>query len=143
MTIPGFRPRPARAPDVRCRFYVRELPPGVSYHKPGGQWRYESMWLPGWHGDGCLHTPYPPVKGDVIYLADQPNADGRPRRIGHFRVLDRGWLHSGYGSVDWPHGQSEATSGPELMVVVEQDPDGGLFVNEAELTDAEREEMEA
>lgn len=113
---------------VRCQFYVR-LP------RENGQWRYESMCLSGWHGDMMLHTPFPPAAGDRILLGEPASARPEPFH-GVFEVLARQWMHSGYGSGDWPYGQPEPSSGPELMIIVQ--PADGIFVNEAGLDDAER-----
>ena len=107
--------------DVRCRFYLREP-------REGGQWRYKNIWLPGYDGGGCLVTPHPPAVGDLIHLWDYDDAGPR----GTFEVLARSWLHSAYGSANWPLGKPAPSEGPQLDLVVT--PAEGLFRDEAELT---------
>lgn len=121
----------ATAPQ--CSFYVRTQ----VTNEP--TYRYDHIEISSPESDGKLRTPWPPSVGDTIQLYDSL------RRIGGvYRVIERSWLHSSYGSANWPYVRTQAgpAVGPLLDIVVE--PSTGLFVNEAELeadeTDDEDEE---
>ena len=99
----------------RCKFHERI--------KVEGGYRYELINIEGPHGFGRFVTAHPPAVGDLIGLWD-----AYAQRGGTFRVIERMWLHSGYGSTDWPHGSSMSKEGPLLDIVVEAAE--GLFVDE-------------
>ncbi|WP_435244935.1 hypothetical protein [Streptomyces tendae] len=77
-----------------------------------------------------MYTPYPPAVGDLIYLWDTGKREG-----GTYEVLARQWLHSSYGSTDWPAGEQRPLEGPLLDVVVQ--PAVGVFRDEAPVSDGE------
>lgn len=91
-----------------CNFHVR-----VPAKSPG-TFYYDRVTLGTPRGDGQLHTDHPPVVGDLIHLWDTDKKEG-----GTFRVLQRWWLYSSYGSFNWPLLQSESSTGPLLEVIVE------------------------
>jgi hypothetical protein len=78
-------------------------------------YRYESVSLPG-TPTGTLHTPHPPLIGDIVALHGRT-----PETTGQFRVLDRAW--------------SYIPDGAYLQVVVEGC--SGLFPHEADDEDDE------
>jgi len=102
-------------PAPRCQFYERV--------KVEGGYRYDRININGPSGFGRFVTPHPPAVGDLIGLWD-----AYEKRGGTFRVVDRMWLHSGYGSTDWPHGSPVSQEGPLLDLVVEAAE--GPFVDE-------------
>lgn len=95
-----------------------------------GLYRYERVNIASPHYDGKMHTPYPPTVGDLIHLWDTINKAG-----GTYQVLARQWLHSSYGSTNWPLLEQQPTVGPLLEVIVE--PAEGVFRNEAPAHDDE------
>jgi hypothetical protein len=107
---------PAAAPLPRTSFHER-IP-------VEGGYRYRKISINNRQGDTCLHTPHPPAVGDLIQLWDATE-----RRGGMYQVVARQWLHSSYGSMDWPTGQSDSSVGPLLDIVVEAAE--GVFRDEA------------
>ena len=101
--------------QVDCEFYVR-----ISEAQ---QFRYERVTFPAPRGDNNLRTAHSPLVGDLVHLW----GDTEETR-GTFRVVERSWLHSSYGSKNWPFG-AEALVPPILTVIVE--PAVGPFVDEA------------
>lgn len=95
---------------VRCWFYERVA-------ADGGGWHYDRIARRGPDGADALVTATPPAVGDSVYLPG-----------GMFRVVERSWLYSAWGSVDWPYGEPEPVVGPMLDCVVERC--AGLFVDE-------------
>lgn len=106
-----------------CSFSIR-TPAG------DGQFHYERINLGSWHGDGKLHTPYPPQVGDLIHLWDTIKRKG-----GTYEVVARQWLHSSYGSTNWPVLEQQPTVGPLLDFIVQ--PAEGVFRDEAPQPDDE------
>jgi len=94
--------------EPMCSFYVRTLVSDTPTY------RYERLDNVG--KDRYLNTPHPPLIGDLIHLGG-----------GTYRVVDRAWGHSTYGSFNWPLGAKESTVGPLLDFSVESAD--GLFVN--------------
>jgi hypothetical protein len=109
-------------PPPRCQFYER-VP-------VEGGYRYEMFSINGPAGAGRLVTPYPPAIGDLITLWDV-----HERRGGSFRVADRAWHHSSYGSTNWPYGSPVSKEGPMLDIIVEAAE--GPFVGEVPDEDEE------
>lgn len=116
-----------RASRPRCSFYVR-------YPEDEG-WRYEAVFMS--TPTNYLVTDHPPSVGDHIHLRGQTE-----ETKGQFVVVARSWLHSAWGSTNWPYGEDESTVGPMLDIIVE--PSKGVFVNEVirdedePLTDSEQ-----
>jgi len=108
---------------VVCSFYIR-TPAGDS------QFQYESVNIGSPHGDGKMHTPYPPAVGDLIHLRDTIKQSG-----GTYEVIIRQWLHSSYGSTNWPVLEQQPTVGPLLELLVE--PAEGVFRDQAPRPDDE------
>ncbi len=106
----------------RCQFYERV--------QVEGGYRYDMINLNGPAGYGRLVTPHPPATGDLISLWD-----AHEKRGGAFRVLERAWHHSSYGSTDWPYGSPASKEGPLLDIVVEAAE--GPFVGEVPHEDEE------
>ncbi|MER6832680.1 hypothetical protein ABT320_01600 [Streptomyces cellulosae] len=102
-------------PAPRCQFYERV--------KVKGGFRYDLINVSGPNGFDRFVTPHPPAVGDLISLWDAHRERG-----GVYRVVDRAWHHSSYGSTDWPYGSQAPKRGPLLDIVVEAA--GGLFVDE-------------
>ena len=92
---------------VVCSFYIRTP-------TDNGQFHYEPINVGSPHGDGKLHTPYPPHVGDLIHPWDPFKKAG-----GTFEVLARQWLHSSYGSTNWPPLEPQPIVGPLLELIVE------------------------
>lgn len=92
---------------AQCCFYVRTpaAEPGTYY--------YDTRMVRNGSHDGMLNTAYPPHVGDLIHL------DFIASTGGTFRVLQRAWRHSSYGSANWPVGNAEPAVGPFLDVIVE------------------------
>ncbi|WP_019059995.1 hypothetical protein [Streptomyces prunicolor] len=99
----------------RCSFYERT--------PVEGGYRYEKISIKSPRGDTHMVTGHPPLVGDLIYLRDMVKERG-----GQFRVIDRSWLHSSWGSTSWPYDQPASSVGPLLDIVVEATE--GPFVNE-------------
>lgn len=87
-----------------------------------GGFRYDHVSVRGHALDGYLYTEHPPAIGDLIALT------GAPSGVGVFHVVDREWLHSSFGSTNWPYGQPEPVVGPILTVIVERAE--GMFRDE-------------
>jgi len=95
---------------VRCSFYIRTP---VDTEKGSGRgFYYDSVNISDPHGSR-LRTANPPELGDVIALWDYITKTG-----GAFQVIDRMWLHSSYGSDNWPYAQDMPSSGPLLDIIV-------------------------
>jgi hypothetical protein len=105
--------------DVRCNFY-RRTP------VTDGRYRYDFIQHGDHAGDGFLRTPHPPLVGDLINLYD-PQA----KTAGTYRVIERSWTHSAWGSPNGPYGEPRPHVGPILDVVVETAE--GVFRDEAPL----------
>jgi hypothetical protein len=103
--------------DVRCNFY-RRVPADV------GLWRYDHINLSGPHGDTFLHTLHPPLVGDFISLWDFTT-----KTSGVYRIVERSWQHSSWGSANWPYGATRPHVGPILDIIVETAK--GVFRDEA------------
>lgn len=107
--------------SVRCSFYlVQEVSDGFTYEPftidapGGGAYGY---WL-----------DLPPTVGDLIFLFDS-NHDGMR---GEFVVVRRRWMHSQYGSMNWPYTSSDKTAPASLDVLVRRALDADtLFAFEA------------
>lgn len=99
----------------RCQFYERTA--------VEGGYRYEMIHLDGPGGYDRFVTPHLPARGDLISLWD-----AHEKRGGVFRVIERAWHHSSYGSADWPYGQRTSNEGPLLDIIVEGAD--GPFVDE-------------
>jgi hypothetical protein len=112
----------------RCTFYVRdqvaEDPPTYHY----GMISQDS----GPSQGGSLVTPHPPAVGDLIGLHDRLT-----RTSGGYRVIERYWTYSQYGSGDWPAGEMHPRTGPLLTLIVV--PDNGPFRDETPLPPEEEE----
>ena len=106
----------------RCSFYERT--------PVEGGYRYEKISLMNPRGDTSLETDHPPLVGDLIFLSDATS-----ERRGQYRVIERSWLHSSWGSTDWPYGEAASTTGPLLDVIVEAAE--GPFVDEVPSVDEE------
>jgi hypothetical protein len=104
-------------PLIRCKFYVRSPADG------GGGWHYDPVHLDNPDHDGGLWTDQPPAVGDLIHLWDPLRKHG-----GLHRVLARSWMHSSFGSFNWPYTERRPKVGPALDLIVE--PTEGLFVAE-------------
>lgn len=104
--------------DPRCSFYLRTA-------VGDGRYRYTRISIANQAGNGYIVTPTPPVVGDLIYLRDQ--IEGGPS--GTFRVVERSWVHSSWGSHDWPYTEPQPLVGPMLDLIVEAAE--GPFANEA------------
>lgn len=109
--------------DPQCSFYVRSPVESGGYY-------YDHVSVGGYQADGCLWTSHPPQVGDIIHLWDQNTKSG-----GQYRVIERAWMHSSYGSANWPYGQAEPTGGPMLDVIVEAAE--GLFRDQVRRPEAE------
>jgi len=104
----------------------------VRYPAGDGRWRYEPVDIAHPDGSGFIPVEHPPAVGDLINLYDRsraarklPPLEGGPV----FRVLARLWVHSSWGSADWPYGEREPRSGPLLDIIVE--PADGPYRDEA------------
>jgi len=104
--------------EVDCAFYFKTL---VS-DKP--TWRYTKIHINGPRGDGRLRTRTPPAIDDRIHLWDDTTKSG-----GMFAVRERAWLHSSFGSSNWPMTEPQSRMPPSLDVIVVKT--NGLFVSEA------------
>lgn len=114
-----YRPATSATPAhaiVSCSFYIRT--------RASGGWRYSPVDLSDSEHQGHLRTTHPPATGDLIYLYDRTSQEG-----GAFRVIERAWQHSSWGSVNWPYTEAMPAVGPALDVIVE--PATGLFRDEA------------
>jgi hypothetical protein len=97
----------------------------IRYPAGQGAWRYEPVDIP--HPGGVfMPLEYLPSAGDLVTLWDRSGTlSGGP----HFKVVQRSWTWSGYGSVDWPYGKAAAESGPLVDIIVE--PATGPYSDEA------------
>jgi hypothetical protein len=109
-------PKDMRRFEVACDFQVR-TPAG------DGKFYFDDIAVKGQYGEHWLYTPHPPLVGDLIWLANEGKDHGR-----NYRVIDRQWSHSQYGSVNWPLTESRPQAAPMLTVLVE--PAEGMFVNQ-------------
>lgn len=91
---------------VRCSFYVRSA--------VASGYRYDPVHLTSVNHDGMLPTCHPPLPGDLISLYDSLTHAG-----GTYRVIERAWLHAGYGSTNWPVLEPLPIEGPMLDIIVE------------------------
>ena len=123
LTANGAGTRP-----VVCSFYIRT--PAEE-----GQFHYDHVNISSPHHDGKLHTPHPPQVGDLIHLWDFVKKQG-----GTYEVLSRQWLHSSYGSMNWPVLEQQPTVGPLLELIVEAAE--GVFRDQAPLPEDEEAEPE-
>jgi hypothetical protein len=103
--------------DVRCNFY-RRTPADV------GLYTYDPINHSAHRGDSYLHTPHPPLIGDLIALYDP-----HTKKSGVYKIIARAWNHSSWGSTNWPHGEPRPKVGPLLDLIVETAP--GPFHDEA------------
>lgn len=110
---------------VVCSFNIRTP-------AENGQFHYEPVNVSSPHHDGKMHTPYPPAVGDLIHLWDTIKKQG-----GTYEVISRQWLHSSYGSTNWPVLEQQPTVGPLLEMIVE--PAEGVFRDQAPSADDEGE----
>jgi hypothetical protein len=101
----------------RCSFHVKAP-------TADGKFTYAALTLNSSRGDSYLVTAYPPLVGDLISLYDPYAKLG-----GVFRVVDRMWMHSSFGSIDWPYGQDRPSTGPLLDIIVVAAE--GMYVDEA------------
>jgi hypothetical protein len=113
---------------VECSFYIRTP-------AEGGQFYYDHVDVSSPHHDGRMHTPYPPQVGDLINLWDSIKKQG-----GQFEVIARQWLHSSYGSTNWPLLEPQPTVGPLLGLIVE--PAEGAFRDQVVRPDDEENESQ-
>lgn len=111
---------------VVCSFFIRTP-------ADNGQFHYDRINIGSPHGDGKLHTAHPPQVGDVILLRDTVKQQG-----GKYEVLARQWMHSSYGSTNWPVLEQQPTVGPLLEVVVT--PVEDVFRDQAPSRDDEGED---
>lgn len=104
----------------------------VRYPAGSGAWRYEALDIPN-PGGSFMPLEYLPAAGDLVTLWDRSgHVEGGP----HFRVVARSWSYSGYGSVNWPYGQREPSSGPLVDIIVE--PAGGPYSDVDQLLNVRR-----
>ena len=108
-------PMTERKMFAACAFYERIA-------APGGGWYYDPIMINGPHGDGNMHTLYPPLPGDLIFLWDFIKKSG-----GAFVVIARHWHHSAYGSYNWPLLDNVAKCGPSVDIIVERVEGDGVF----------------
>lgn len=94
---------------VVCTFHERVPAGGSTFH-------YRRVWLSNRDGDGVLRTPFPPAVGDTIFLYDRGGTETGPR--GCFRVVERDWGHTSYGSTYWPVLDKHPAQGPRLTLIV-------------------------
>jgi hypothetical protein len=109
---------------VRCSFYARTP-------ADGGGWYYDRIDISGYQGKGYVVTNWPPAVGDSLFLDDQSNRE----RSGNYRVVERSWMHSSWGSPDWPYNETGPRVGPMLDCIVELYD--GPFVDEVTRTEDE------
>ncbi|WP_262059698.1 hypothetical protein [Streptomyces sp. STR69] len=96
-----MNPRP-----VSCSFYIRTP-------AENGQFYYDRVNIGSPHADGKLHTSDVPQIGDLLHLWDTLKKQG-----GKYEVVARQWLHSSYGSTNWPVLEPQPTVGTLLELVV-------------------------
>jgi hypothetical protein len=101
---------------------------------PAGDGLYRFEWVDIHTPGGAGHHPmeHPPLIGDLVILptrrpGGEPPLEGGPV----FRVIDRMWGHSEYGSAHWPYGANSPVAGPLLEIIVE--PARGLYADQAPL----------
>ena len=97
----------------------------IRYPAGDGTWRYVSVVQSTYVSTAFPPLQHVPAVGDLVSLYDQSNEEAR----GIFRVLERMWMYSSYGSADWPYGQREPSTGPLVDVIVE--PADGPYRDEA------------
>lgn len=106
----------------RCSFYERT--------PVEGGYRYEKISISSPRGDTRMETAHPPLVGDLIFLSDATS-----ERAGQYRVIERSWLHSSWGSTDWPYDKPASKTGPLLDIVVERA--AGPFMDEVSSAEEE------
>lgn len=94
--------------DVECRFVERSVALGGFY--------YDQIYVKGPDGAGRLRVSHPPQTGDLVFLADALNDS----RTGTYRVVARSWMHSTFGSFNWPYGKNRQQVPPEIELLVEK-----------------------
>lgn len=100
-----------------------------------GKWHFEGLMFAVWGTVGSrIPMEYPPSVGDQIILDPYPSSAGDQVC---FRVVDRQWMHSSYGSGGWRYGEPMPHEGPWLDCIIEAAP--GLYQDEAPLPPEEEE----
>lgn len=100
----------------------------VRYPAGQGAWRYDPVDIP--HPGGAfMPLEHLPAPGDLVTLWTRGGPEGQPAGGPHFRVLQRAWTWSGYGSADWPYGKNAPQTGPIVDIIVE--PAAGPYSDEA------------
>jgi len=92
---------------VDCKFIVQVA--------NGRKFTYEPIDIKGPLHNGALRTATPPLVGDFIGLTDR-----NKKHSGVFKVLARQWMHSSYGSYNWPMTEVESNMPPVLEIVVQK-----------------------
>lgn len=108
-------------PPVHCNFAVRRPAAGGGAH-------YEPLYFQTWHGNTFLPLTHPPVVGDLIVLQPDPSPAYETGDL-FFRVIERMWTPTQYGSMSWKYGTPMPAEGPALDIIVE--PADGLYQDEA------------
>lgn len=116
-------PSPSRNDLVRaaprCAFYVRTA--------VAGGFTYDRVHVRLPDGMSRQALAHPPAVGDLIALPG-----------GVFRVAERCWHHSDYGSMDWPLIELHAKTGPLLDLIV--DAADGPFLDQVVLDSGDDDE---
>ena len=99
-------------------------------------YRYSGLRVPHHYNARDYLMNFPPMVGDWIYLAVEPVEES-----GMFRVIDRYWQSSGYGSDYWPYGERTPVTPHKLELIVVRSKTGPYRL-EAELTEEELKEYE-
>lgn len=92
---------------------------------PEGGWYYDHIDVRS-PGGSAQPVRFVPAVGDVVTVGGEDPGTGKTS--GTFRVIDRTWLYPSWGSMNWPHGQTEPTRGPMVQILMEEAR--GLFVDE-------------
>jgi hypothetical protein len=127
--------QPPAARPVRVAIHLRTRIEGA--HDGGWVYVYTAVRNP--KGDSYLTTYWPPSIGDLFTVNGLQLAGTEgltPMPPGALRVVDREWVHSSYGSADWPYTDNEPQIGPLLTVMVEV-ADTGLYPEEIVVSDEE------
>lgn len=117
----GFEPT-----DVLCTFYKRVPTEGGFF--------YDQIHISSGRGDTHLLTAHPPIPGDLISLTDQIT-----KEYGLYRVLFRDWLHSSWGSMNFPYDAFRPNNPPYLQIIVEEAT--GLFIDQVLRPEDEDDEL--
>ena len=105
---------------VNCTYYLRTPAAG---HDGQTGYRYDFVDTSRFHNTLTqILTLHPPQVGDLIHFDEG------------YRVVERSWSYSRYGSTNWPGGEPMQTVGPDLTLIVERFD--GPFVNEIPTPDA-------